>query len=267
MKRSLLLFGLFFVALGVFAQRPLPRIAMFAQFDCHIANAPFRIYDPNGTKMDAKRLHSGFNWWKAFMYGEDLIYGNTPQPAIGFFMTMPMIPIAAKVSCAYERTAFKMTYPGESESLIHISNGIKPEVELYYVFENPTKFIKPAVLFGGAYHIPLTFRKGESEENVAMLNRGLELAAGFSFLFIPGRAGYFVENNENYHLEISSGTKNGYIEFGLVYRYTLYNYFNQDYTQGMSMPYSGITTKYGEICLRLVVGGFFPSRNQRISSW
>ena len=266
MKRFVIVLGLSLIVLGVSAQRPMPRIAMFAQFDNHLTSAPFRMYGPDGSKLDAQRLHNGLNLWKAMIADEDLVYGNAPQPALGFFISMPMIPVAAKVSCAYERSAFTMTYPGETKSLLHVSNGIKPEFELYYVFTNPISFFRPSLMLGGAYHCPISYYIDGNKADIAALNKGFEVSAGFSFLFIPAVEGGYSENRQGYSLEVYSSSKNAYAELGLLYKYALFNYFNQNYVNEGSMPYAGFQSKYGEICLRLVVGGFFQSKSQRISS-
>lgn len=259
MRKLLLLLGMSLCLMSVYAQKPMPRVAMFGQIDAHMFNAPFRIYAPDGTRLETKRMHSGFNWLKTILGKEELMYGNCPQPSLGFFMTIPMIPVAFKASCAYERLAFKMTYPGEANSCVHIANGIKPEFDLYYTMGGPNNIVKPAFFLGGAYHCPLSFIKGNSEADVAMLNKGFEIVGGFSFLIIPGFQGTYYEEG----LTVTSSSKNLYIEVGLEYRYALYNYFNQDFTKGTSMPYSGYTSKYGEICLGLTMGGFFSTRHQR----
>lgn len=263
MKKLLLLLGMSLCLMNVYSQKPVPRVAMFYQGDLHLFYAPLGLYGPDGTRLEMERMHSGLNLWKAILGKEELMYGNSNLPGLGFFMTIPMVPVAFKASCAYERSAFKMTYPGETESRVHIANGVKPEFDLYYVMGSPTDFLKPAVFLGGAYHCPLSFTKGKSEADVAMLNKGFEVIGGFSALFIPGFADTYVEHRGNYTLQVTSSHKNLYIEVALLYRYTLYNYFNQDYTQGTVMPYSGITSKYGEVCFRLTGGGFFPTRYQR----
>ena len=263
MKKLLLLLGMSLCLMNVYSQKPVPRVAMFGQIDAHLFNAPFRMYGPDGTRLETERMHTGFNLWKAISGKEELMYGNSPSPCIGFFMTIPMVPVAFKASCAYERSAFKMTYPGETESRVHIANGVKPEFDLYYVMGSPTDILKPAIVLGGAYHYPLSFTKGKSEADVAMLNKGFEVVGGFSYLMIPGFAGTYNENHGNYNFQVTSSHKNLYMEVGLLYRYALYNYFNQDYTQGTAMPYSGITSKYGEVCFRFTMGGFFSTRYQR----
>ena len=256
MKRVLLLLCLSLCLLNVYSQKPRPRIAMYAQFDSHLFNAPFKVYGPDGTRLETDWMHSGFNWWKAILGKEDLIYGNAHLPSLGFYLSMPMVPVALKASCAYERQAFWMTYPGESDKCAHIANGVKPEIDLYYVMGNPTSFFKPAFVVGGAYHCPLSFDKGDFEEDVAMLNKGFEAVAGISFLIIPGMDETYTEYHQNYTFTMQSSHKNLYAEFGLIYRYSFYDFFNQDYSKMGFKPYEGFHSKHGEVCLRWVLGGF-----------
>ena len=263
MRRVLLLLALTLSLLNVYSQRPVPRVAMFGQFDAHLFNAPFRMYGPDGTQLETERMHAGFNWWKAILGKEELMYGNSSLPSLGFLITMPMIPVGIKANCSFDRLAFKMAYPGESQSTVHIMNGVKPEIDLYYVMGDPTRFFRPAIIAGGAYHCPLSFIKGHYEEDVAMLNKGFEAVVGFSLMIIPGFQGTYYESHDNYTFSFQSSHKNLYAEVGLVYRYAFYNYFNQDYTKGMAKPYEGFTSKYGEVCLRFTMGGFFATRNQR----
>lgn len=246
MKKILLLLALFFLLLpNAYSQKKQSnhtKIGIDLQADFRAVNLPLIVKGPEGDRFNVR---TGSTMSVVFQKDDYPGYlGSFLSPNIGVLIMNPQSPLSLRVGCGLESLAFCMEYPHVIRQRWCFFNGVKPKVDVKYVL---TRYAKENMLsfatLSAAYCIPVVSEEAayfhENPENSGFAKNGLEGEMAIGLMHLP-------EKNSRW-----------YAEFSLVYRYCFYNLFDPQFqNEAGEKPFEGLTTHYGDIRLRFVVGGF-----------
>ena len=245
MKKILLLLVLLSLLLpNGYAQRsknPRFLVGIDLLMNVRAVNLPLSVTGPQGDKL---QVHPGSNV-AAFFQKE--YYGTTASPMtpdVGVIFQFPQSPMVFRVGCAWEGTAFTMEYPHVIRERWCKIVCLKPNVGVRIPLTDHTKKGKvPVALAGVFYSIPVKTWEGAfyhpKAENTGFAKGGFEGEIGM------GITQWAISKSDLY------------LEISLLYRHYFYNMFNQQYQdKDGEKPFDGLTTRCGDIRLRLVMGGF-----------
>ena len=252
MKRTIILLVMLSLAICGFSQK-IKRfdMAWCPTFSYRIASVPMKVTTADGTVLDAKRLP-----FLNIKNGPPYIGGaHLGLDAVCIF---PMSHVGFDVLFNYHRFGISMTYPGNNEKTNHITNSIVPEINLRIVLGDQLQHIAtPVIYLGAAYNYHFSY-KGDFDDTRNQLDavsNGFEGVIGLGLQVMPGFAATYTSEKRGATFSFTSSHDNLYMSLALMYRYCFYDYFNQEYYyRNNNYPFSGFSSRFGEIFFRLTMG-------------
>lgn len=259
-KKIVLLVSLTLLMLNGYSQRIHTRIGLDGVMDFRLANLPLKVIDPDGDKLNVRSGSAMSTVFHAKDYHGSI--GSFFTPNAGVFIMHPQYPLAIRLGCGIENTTFTMEYANVAKERWCWLYSVKPSVDIKIaLWDYFSHIATPLVIVGAVYNIPFSAQEGsighETAEKEGFAKKGIEGEVGFGLFFFPGFKGHHSESIGKVGFGANSSSKREYGEFSLVYKYYFYNLFDKQYQNASGeFPFAGLTTRYGDIRLRFVIGGF-----------
>lgn len=259
-KKIVLLVSLPLLMLNGYSQRIHTRIGLDGVMEFRLANLPLKVIDPDGDKLNVRSGSAMSTVFHAKDYHGSI--GSFFTPNVGVLFMHPQYPVAIRVGCGLENTAFTMEYANVTKERWCWLYSVKPSVDIKIaLWDYFSHMATPIVIAGATYNIPFSAQEGPSGheivENEGFAKKGIEGELGIGLFLFPGFTGHHSESIGKVGFGANSPSKRFYSEISLVYKYYFYDLFDQQYQNASrECPFAGLITRYGDIRLRFVIGGF-----------